>query len=126
MKENQLPQFPITEWIPLFQAAREAAEAGRKLEPVNLAKDCRQRFGPAGLAALVTAHGVIIGASAEEYSSSLHKGGRSVWLIHRSALEQRLAERARGPGNPTFRQPGQPGIPKRGGRRKDAGNPHSE
>lgn len=103
--------FPITEWVTVDQAVNEAHEAGRKLEGPDLRKACRKTFGPAGLAVLITRDGIKTGGQPADYSGDA--GGRGVWLVHRSAVEQRLAERQRGAGNPAFRQPGQPGIRRR-------------
>lgn len=88
----------FADWLTIDQAVEEAKAAGHKLEGNNLRKDCRQRFGPKGLAVYVGKEGIRTGGSPEDY-----KERRGIWLIHRSAVEMRLEERSKGPGNPSWR-----------------------
>lgn len=105
---------PFKDWMTIPEAVAMAREQGRRLENNDLRIHCRSRFGPEGLAVYIVSRGIIFGGAPEDFPTT----ERGTWLVHRSAVEQRLAERARGVGNPVFREPGQPGIPREGRGRK--------
>lgn len=93
--------FPVNEWLTTEQAVALATERGRKLDGSDLRKHCRQRFAREGLAALIDSDGVKTGPGFN-YRHCKEGGdmtGRGVWLIHRIAVERRLAERDMGPGH---------------------------
>lgn len=103
--------FPVAEWVTTDQAVVEAPAicerlgVAAKLDGHDLRRMCRERYAEQGLAVYVGKEGILTGPV--DYPGP---GGRGVWLIHRRAVEQRLTERARGRGNPNFREKGQPGV----------------
>lgn len=87
----------------LTQAVRKAHEAGRKLDEIDLRKHCRQTYAAQSRAAYLTADGIRTGGQPSDYGHPGHGGGRGIWLIREDALQERLDERAQGPG-PRSRQ----------------------